>query len=60
MQGGMRNSRSSQIPSSAFATMMSFVTWIVGDVALLGLPISDDTIRRYLKEAREHLSDWQD
>jgi len=36
------------------------VTEIVGDLALLGLSISDDTIRRYLKEAREHLSDWQE
>jgi hypothetical protein len=30
------------------------VTEIVGDLALVGLPIS------YLKEAREHLSDWQE
>lgn len=36
------------------------VTEIVGDLALVGLAISDDTIRRYLKEAREHLSEWQE
>ena len=34
------------------------VTEIVGDLALVGLPISDDTIRRYLKEARENLEEW--
>lgn len=31
---------------------------IVNDLSLEGLPVSDDTIRRYLKEAREHLSEW--
>jgi hypothetical protein len=36
------------------------VTEIVGDLALVGLPISDDTIRRYLKEARENLGEWQE
>lgn len=36
------------------------VTEIVGDLALIGLPISDDTIRRYLKEARENLGEWQE
>jgi hypothetical protein len=33
---------------------------IVSDLSLEGLPVSDDTIRRYLKEAREHLSEWQE
>lgn len=36
------------------------VTEIVGDLALVGLPLSDDTIRRYLKEARENLGEWQE
>lgn len=35
------------------------VTEIIGDLALIGLTISDDTIRRYLKEARERVSEWQ-
>jgi hypothetical protein len=36
------------------------VTDIVTDLSLEGLPVSDDTIRRYLKEAREKLSDWKE
>lgn len=33
---------------------------IVNDLSLTGLPLSDDTIRRYLNEAREKLSEWQE
>jgi hypothetical protein len=33
---------------------------IVSDLSLVGLPVSDDTIRRYLKEARENLGEWQE
>ncbi len=32
---------------------------IVSDLELQGIPLSDDTIRRYLKEARELLNEWQ-
>ena len=32
---------------------------IVSDLELEGIPLSDDTIRRYLKEARELLNEWQ-
>lgn len=32
---------------------------IVSDLELEGLPLSDDTIRRYLKEARELSKEWQ-
>ena len=38
----------------------TIVPELVGDLALEGLPLSDDTIRRYLKEARDHLPDWQE
>ena len=38
----------------------TIVPEIVGDLALEGIPLSDDTIRRYLKEARDHLADWQE
>ncbi len=37
----------------------SAIAEIVSDLSLEGLQVSDDTIRRYLKEAREHLSEWQ-
>ena len=32
---------------------------IVSDLELQGIPLSDDTIRRYLKEARDLLNEWQ-
>ncbi len=32
---------------------------IVSDMELEGIPLSDDTIRRYLKEARDLLNEWQ-
>ncbi len=32
---------------------------IVSDLELEGIPLSDDTIRRYLKEARDLLNEWQ-
>ncbi len=32
---------------------------IVSDLDLQGIPLSDDTIRRYLKEARDLLHEWQ-
>jgi hypothetical protein len=32
---------------------------IVSDLQIEGIPLSDDTIRRYLKEARDLLSEWQ-
>lgn len=35
------------------------VAEIASDLELEGIPLSDDTIRRYLKEARELLSEWQ-
>lgn len=35
------------------------VAEIVSDLEREGLPLSDDTIRRYLKEARDLLSEWQ-
>ncbi|MBR0940207.1 hypothetical protein [Bradyrhizobium liaoningense] len=35
------------------------VSEIVSDLELEGIPLSDDTIRRYLKEARDLLSEWQ-
>jgi hypothetical protein len=37
----------------------TIVPELVGDLALEGLALSDDTIRRYLKEARDHLPEWQ-
>jgi molybdopterin converting factor small subunit len=36
------------------------VAEIVGDLNLQGISISDDTVRRYLNEARDSLSEWQD
>jgi hypothetical protein len=36
------------------------VTEIVGDTALQGTPVSDDTVRRYLNEARECLPEWRE
>jgi hypothetical protein len=36
------------------------VAEIVSDLSLVGLPVSGDTIRRYLKEARENLGEWQE
>lgn len=36
------------------------VSEITSDMALAGLPLSDDTIRRYLKEASDKLDDWRD
>jgi hypothetical protein len=33
---------------------------IVSDLSLEGLAVSDDTIRRYLKEARESLNEWKE
>lgn len=35
------------------------VSEIVSDLQLEGIPLSDDTIRRYLKEARDLLNEWQ-
>lgn len=35
------------------------VAEIVSDLELEGIPLSDDTIRRYLKEARDLLDEWQ-
>ena len=35
------------------------VAEIVSDLELEGIPLSDDTIRRYLKEARDLLKEWQ-
>lgn len=35
------------------------VAEIVSDLELEGIPLSDDTIRRYLKEARDLLNEWQ-
>ena len=35
------------------------VSEIVSDLELEGIPLSDDTIRRYLKEARDLLNEWQ-
>ena len=35
------------------------VAEIVSDLELQGIPLSDDTIRRYLKEARDLLNEWQ-
>ncbi len=35
------------------------VSEIVTDLELEGIPLSDDTIRRYLKEARDLLNEWQ-
>jgi hypothetical protein len=35
------------------------VSEIVSDLGLQGTPLSDDTIRRYLSEARDSLSEWQ-
>jgi hypothetical protein len=32
---------------------------IVSDLELQGIPLSDDTIRRYLKEGTRPLSEWQ-
>jgi hypothetical protein len=36
------------------------VAEIVSDVALQGIVVSDDTVRRYLNEARNCLPEWQD
>jgi len=36
------------------------VTEIVGDTALQGIAVSDDTVRRYLNEARECLREWRE
>jgi hypothetical protein len=36
------------------------VAEIVSDIALQGTSVSDDTVRRYLNEARESLSEWQE
>jgi hypothetical protein len=35
------------------------ISEIVSDLELEGIPLSDDTIRRYLKEARDLLNEWQ-
>jgi hypothetical protein len=35
------------------------VAEIVSDLGLEGILLSDDTIRRYLKEARDLLNEWQ-
>ena len=32
---------------------------IVSDLELDGIPLSDDSIRRYLKEARDLLNEWK-
>jgi hypothetical protein len=32
---------------------------IVSDISLIGFSVSDDTIRRYLKEARDNAVEWQ-
>lgn len=36
------------------------VSDIVSDMALEGLPVSEDTIRRYLKEAKDCLAGWKE
>ena len=36
------------------------VAEIVSDLGLQGTPVSDDTVRRYLNEARQSLSEWQE
>jgi len=36
------------------------VTEIVDDTALQGIAVSDDTVRRYLNEARESLPEWRE
>ncbi len=36
------------------------VTEIVGDTALQGIAVLDDTVRRYLNEARECLPEWRE
>ena len=33
---------------------------IASDIALAGFPLSEDTIRRYLKEARDNVDEWQE
>lgn len=38
----------------------TIVSEIVSDMTLEGLPLSEDTVRRYLKEARDNLADWKD
>ncbi|MGY3558690.1 ElaB/YqjD/DUF883 family membrane-anchored ribosome-binding protein [Bradyrhizobium sp. USDA 4463] len=36
------------------------ISEIVSDISLAGFSVSDDTIRRYLKEARENADGWQE
>lgn len=36
------------------------VAEIVSDLGLEGIPLSDDTLRRYLKEARYLLDEWKE
>jgi hypothetical protein len=38
----------------------SVVSEIVSDISLAGFSVSDDTIRRYLKEARDNVDQWQE
>lgn len=38
----------------------TIVSEIVTDLELTGLPLSEDTIRRYLKEALENLGEWKE
>jgi len=44
----------------AFIKRSTVVTEIVGDTALQGIAVSDDTVRRYLNEARECLREWRE
>jgi hypothetical protein len=38
----------------------TIVSEIVSDMALAGLPLSEDTVRRYLKEALDNLDEWRE
>jgi hypothetical protein len=38
----------------------TIVSEIVSDMALAGLPLSEDTVRRYLKEASDNLGEWRE
>jgi hypothetical protein len=42
------------------AKRSNLVAEIVGDLALQGLSVSDDTIRRYIKEACDLLPEWRE
>jgi hypothetical protein len=38
----------------------NIVSEVVSDMALAGLPLSEDTVRRYLKEASDNLNEWRE